>query len=199
MTFESPREALLLLGIEGAAGREDVKAAYRDLLKVFHPDANPPEELAWQYYDIVDAYDYLMTVFDALEAGGQKATVGGRKIAAVDWSFVEKIPKGNGGPSGSQSSRHPENFEFGPASGNRPVSGPRVIGDAAGAMETRARQAQRNAAKKKAGRKKERDQDRLEQARQEAVFRDAMDRIHAARAGQLAAEIIEAMLKGKQE
>ena len=41
MDFKTRREALEVLLLESSADEEEVKTAYRELLKKYHPDQNP--------------------------------------------------------------------------------------------------------------------------------------------------------------
>ncbi len=62
MRFQSRIEALHLLGLESGATDEQIKMVYHGLIKQYHPDENPDGEILRQFYDIRDAYEYLMTV-----------------------------------------------------------------------------------------------------------------------------------------
>lgn len=56
----SREEACMVLGLPVTADEGQIKKAYKELSKRYHPDAQPNQELHWQYYDIVEAYQYLM-------------------------------------------------------------------------------------------------------------------------------------------
>ena len=57
--IRSRKEACMVLGLPATASEEQIKRAYKELSKRYHPDAQPNKELHWQYYDIVEAYRYL--------------------------------------------------------------------------------------------------------------------------------------------
>lgn len=57
--IHSRMEACQILGLSVNASDDDIKHAYKELSKRYHPDAQPDERLHWQYYDIVAAYQYL--------------------------------------------------------------------------------------------------------------------------------------------
>lgn len=86
-----------VLGIREGAGEEEIKAAYRDQVKKYHPDLhqnNPLYELAEQkLQEINEAYEYLMR-----NAGceGQKAASKGNSNGTEDYIEVRKyIDHGN--------------------------------------------------------------------------------------------------------
>ncbi len=57
--IRSKWEACQVLGIPVNATEEQIKHAYKELSKQYHPDAQPDACLHWQYYDIVEAYHFL--------------------------------------------------------------------------------------------------------------------------------------------
>lgn len=67
MEFHSPQEALLVLGLKIPSSKEEVKNAYRELSKQYHPDSCKSSSLSWQYYDITAAYEYMMHMYETLE------------------------------------------------------------------------------------------------------------------------------------
>lgn len=191
MKFNSPQEALLQLGITGPATREDVKSAYRDLLKVYHPDARPEPAVAWQYYDIVDAYEYLMAMYDALESSGRNGIL------------PEAAEKRTGGrPRQGGFSTEGENEPFAgrgdrtSVGEERGASGGRILGNAEAARESKQKTAWRAKSKKSESERRKEKLAELEERRQQAAFEDAMNRIHAERAAEVSAQIISAILRG---
>ncbi len=151
MKYSNPKDALLQLGITSPATLEDVKSAYRELLKIYHPDAHPDPAVAWQYYDITDAYDYLVTCYEGLSEGAR---------------LPEQAVKG------------------------------RVIGDTQGARAAKDRAAWRKKSTKSEEKRRQEMLEGLEERRKEALFQETMDKIHAARAAELSAQIISAVLHG---
>lgn len=65
--IHSKWEACRVLGVPMDATEEQIKHAYKELSKQYHPDVQPDERLHWQYYDIVEAYRFLTEEHD----GGQ--------------------------------------------------------------------------------------------------------------------------------
>ena len=64
MRFQSRMEALRFLGLESGATEEQIKMVYHTLVKQYHPDENPEGEVTSHFYEIRDAYEYLMTAKD---------------------------------------------------------------------------------------------------------------------------------------
>jgi len=179
MKFETVKDALLLLGIRGEATRDDVKGAYKELLKLYHPDENPSKKTAWQYYDIRDAYDFLMDIFK----DERIRSVGGEpyyKRPSSSENVIKKDP-----PKTNKVARE----------------GGRIIGDASAAREVKEKQAQRTKAIKKdiEYRERKKAEEELEKRRAEAAFQDAMEKINRIRFAERSAEIISAMLKKESE
>lgn len=177
MKFETVRDALLLLGIRGEATRDDVKAAYKELLKLYHPDENPSKRTAWQYYDIRDAYDFLMEIFK----DGRIRSVGGEPYCRRD---SRTIP-GQGQPAA-------------PSFGTK---GGRIIGNAGAVREMKEKQLERTKAIKKdiEYRERKKAEAELEKRRAEAAFRDAMEKINRIRFAERSAEIISALMRKESE
>ncbi len=67
-----------VLGIKEGAGEDEIKRAYRELVKKYHPDqyqSNPLSELAEEKLrEINEAYEYLMKNRTYRSAGSQKAS-----------------------------------------------------------------------------------------------------------------------------
>lgn len=57
--IDSRYSALQVLGLQPNADEESIKSAYKKLVKMYHPDSQEDGRLHWQYYDIVEAYEYL--------------------------------------------------------------------------------------------------------------------------------------------
>lgn len=58
--IHSRMEACQILGLSVSADENQIKYAFKELSKQYHPDAQPDVRLHWQYYDIVEAYNFLM-------------------------------------------------------------------------------------------------------------------------------------------
>lgn len=167
MGFSSAKEALFFLGLTEKAGREQVKTAYKEQLKIYHPDANPGGDTPWQYYDLQAAYEYLMSYYDGLDRlATEKMTVG----------YDTKRPD---------------------------TTGPTIFGakkdlnDLAFHRKVRAEHVkQERRSKERAQKEKEKFEKEVEKYKQDKAYEEAMTKIHANRAAEVTARIIEAYLKG---
>ena len=65
MGIRSKSEALQLLGLSQGATKREVNEAYRALAKMLHPDNTTESDVNPRFYEIQDAYDYLMKNWDA--------------------------------------------------------------------------------------------------------------------------------------
>lgn len=94
--FRSRGDACMVLGLSATADEQQIKRAYKELSKRYHPDAQPNPELHWQYYDIVEAYQYLM--------GGAKG------VGTPVYQAVPKAPRvlGNDGKNQSWTNQRRE-------------------------------------------------------------------------------------------
>lgn len=175
MRFKSVHDALLVLGIRGEATRDDVKGAYKELLKLYHPDENPSTSTAWQYYDIREAYDFLMEIFK----DERIKTVGGVPYYKREMGTGSVLKKEQ------------------PRTSSEIPKGGRIIGDAGAVKEIKEKQSQRAKAIKKdlELREKKKAQEELEKRRAEAAFSEAMEKINRIRFAERSAEIISAMMK----
>ena len=168
MNFSSRTEALLVLGLPKNATKDQIKTAYKKLVRRYHPDVNPDPDKAWQYYDIQGAYDYLME---------QEKYVSDNDDAQKPSPFESK-PEKKYGPK-----------VFGTKEDLTELSFKRK------ARAEHARQEKRFETRMK-NEKKAMDKE-LAEYRKNKEFEETMDRIHAHRAAEVTAQIIEAYLKGK--
>ena len=65
--INSPNEARLVLGIGPNATMDDVRQAYKRLVKLYHPDAGPSANREY-YFRVREAYEYLSCNPDTLGA-----------------------------------------------------------------------------------------------------------------------------------
>ena len=55
-----PKNYYILLGVKNTASSDELKIAYRNLAKKYHPDKNPNDKLAEEYFkEIQQAYAIL--------------------------------------------------------------------------------------------------------------------------------------------
>ncbi len=71
-----------ILGLRTGAGFDDVKLAYRNLARLYHPDVNPGDQLAKEkFIQVTQAYQSLV---DALPAASVAATRRAAQVKPVD-------------------------------------------------------------------------------------------------------------------
>ena len=182
MAFTSAKEALFFLGLTEKAGREQVKSAYKEQIKAYHPDSNPDHETPWQYYDLQEAYEYLMQYYDGLD-----------RLA------TDRISREN------KSATNPtENVMNGFGINRQASSGPTIFGakkdlkDLSFQKKVRADHVkQERRSKERAKKQKENFQKEVDKYKQDKAYEEAMTKIRANRAAEITAQIIEAYLKGK--
>lgn len=182
MAFSSAKEALFFLGLTERAGRDQVKSAYKEQIKAYHPDSNPDHETPWQYYDLQEAYEYLMEYYDGLDK------LAGERLSGEIGTTTNPMGCANTG--------------YGM---NRPTSsGPAIFGakkdlnELSFQKKVRAEHVkQERRSKERAKKQKENFQKEVEAYRQDRAYEEAMTKIHANRAAEITAQIIEAYLKGK--
>ncbi len=167
MGFSSKIEALLVLGLPKDATKDQIKSAYKKLVRKYHPDEHPNEDVTWQYYDVQGAYDYLMEHMEDPEPA--------KPVYEA--------------PASSDNVRR--------------YSGPKVFGSKEDLTElsfkrkVRAEHVrQEKRMEKRAEEEKKAMKKEFSEYRQNKVFEETMDRIHAHRAAEVTAQIIEAYLKG---
>ncbi|MCR5097958.1 MAG: DnaJ domain-containing protein [Lachnospiraceae bacterium] len=86
MKFHSRLEALMVLGLNESADEDAIKSAYKNLVKLYHPDVRQDAASARQYQAISEAYEYLSvhTIPDGMAvwaaAGGDNAQNAGHRI-----------------------------------------------------------------------------------------------------------------------
>lgn len=58
--LQGQREACRILGVSSYATSEEIKKAYRNLCKMYHPDRNTTPEAKNLYLQVQQAYDFLL-------------------------------------------------------------------------------------------------------------------------------------------
>lgn len=98
--IHSRMEACQILGLPVSADENQIKYAFKELSKQYHPDAQPDVRLHWQYYDIVEAYNFLMQNTSPVAApkvlgkvGGDDSWVTKRKESDAAYTKWEKENK----------------------------------------------------------------------------------------------------------
>ena len=180
MSVSNRSEALRIFGLSDPISLEDVRSRYHELVKRFHPDETGDEDSAELLIAIRQAYEYLCDAEHQMTVSGgvdvvYHATEEARSNAAGTGSFRDGSV-GQGGAS-------------------------RVLGsasDLSAASERRHEHAvyrrQQKKYEKTREAKKEETIRRLDQASKDLEYEQAMERIHAIRAAEVTAQIIEAML-----
>ena len=161
MNFSSRMEALLVLGLPKDATKDQIKTAYKRLVRKYHPDANPDSDETWQYYDIQGAYEYLMEHEEA-------------EVQVHSQPYV----RANSGPKVFGSKEDLTELSF-----KRKVRAEHI------------KQEKRSA--ERAQREKRALDKEYAEYRQNKIYEETMNKIHAHRAAEVTAQIIEAYLKGE--
>ncbi len=202
MSFQSTAEALAVLGLDYSATKDEIKSAYHRRAAYIHPDAGKCEEevATGAFLRLREAYDYLMDAYDkayvfypqqadapvpapmptpppkiignetTLYTGGFSVEEGGARTIGGDaamWAWKQA----------------PEE------DGRRHRSGKRSSSDEA---LSRKRQEERSLARKRE-KIRQRDEEFAAITKEDRLYEEAMMRIHAIRAAEIAAKIINAM------
>lgn len=65
------KDPYALLGISRGANKEEIKKAYRNMARQYHPDANLQDQNAEERFkEIKQAYEYLLSDLDHIDANG---------------------------------------------------------------------------------------------------------------------------------
>lgn len=194
MSIRTRHEALSVLGLTETASPEDIKTAYRSLIKLFHPDEHPDSSYDERYYLVTEAYEFLAS-------------------GAVSQA-VEMHPKGDESPKGSGTyAGHPQYSRTSRFTNVRPAgSGPVIFGESSALNDAAKRRREyqskvqkenrleknRQKAKEERLRKLEEEGHRIkqEELRREDLYKQAMAKIEAIQAA-MAIEAALAVYKEK--
>lgn len=116
--IDSRYSALQVLGLQPNADEESIKSAYKKLVKMYHPDSQEDGRLHWQYYDIVEAYEYLqMHPVEMSETGGNGVNISHSETSNVAPEIKAARPAkvfggGNKGPISYGHDRYAQEREF---------------------------------------------------------------------------------------
>lgn len=173
MNFQAPIEALRILGLSQNASKDDIKSAYRRMAAYYHPDAHMLDaaETTDAFLVIQNAYEYLMNYYD--EALQTPSGLPGRQVGNI--------------------SLQPQ-----------PMPAQRILGNQTTMMQQAANrhalqehQKQERRLEQERRLRKQKFEDELHSMKNDAIYEEAMAKIHAIRAAEIAASIYEAMISGK--
>ena len=198
MNDKSKQQALTVLGLGISATKEEIKQTFHRLAAMYHPDVNGTPEASEYYLCISSAYEYLMSLPDEPQA----SAAGGYEENAVIYhgNVAVGMPQQSGGYESTRIDRGAAGGYYGAA---------RIIGSRESLSQAATRRAfkeehrrQEVRLKRREEERKKAEEERLEQERRQRIFDEAMARIHAIRAAEITASIIEDVLKngsrGKQ-
>lgn len=184
-------DALTVLGLDQNATKDDIKTAYHKLVAYYHPDAHAADEAETteSFLVIQQAYEYLMDAYE--------------KAVAAYLAAQRGMPDGQQGTAGGQwSTEASQNADWQGLSDA--AQAPRVLGSKAAIArqetnrhfaEERLRQERRLAKEREAKRRKVNEE--LASYEADTAYEEAMARIHAIRAAEITAHIIESVVLGK--
>ena len=115
--IDSRYSALQVLGLQPNADEESIKSAYKKLVKMYHPDSQEDGRLHWQYYDIVEAYEYLqMHPIEMSETGGNGVNISQSETPnsapVIKSARPAKVFGGSSGPISYGHDRYAQEREF---------------------------------------------------------------------------------------
>ncbi len=192
---QSIQQALSALGLTYGATKEEIKQAFHHLAVAYHPDVNGEAGATEYYLYVRSAYEYLMALPEVptapnAPAGGDAnatdATPGVRYYGNVAVST----------PSGTAYAGAGDGGWANPAGGSRIIGSRESLSQAATRRkfkEEHRRQEDRLKMREEQRRKEA--EERLEAERRQRIFDEAMARIHAIRAAEITANIIEDILQ----
>lgn len=178
MEFQTPIEALTVLGLDQNATKDDIKTAYHRLVAYYHPDAHAADETETteSFLVIQRAYEYLMDAYEKAVAAYLAAQQGVEAGRNADWQY---------GLSDA-------------------AQAPRVLGSKAAIAR---QETNRHFAQQRLKQERRLEQERKEKQRKvdeelasyeaDTAYEEAMARIHAIRAAEITAHIIESVVLGK--
>ena len=185
-------EALTVLGLDQNATKEDIKTAYHKMAAYYHPDAHAAGEaettesfLAYEY--LMDAYEKALAAYLAGQQRGMAQSAG--------------LQRNMDGSVGNAAGRQAAGWEQG-LSDTGEVS--RVLGSKTAILrqetnrnfaEQRVKQEKRLKKEREAKRRKV--EEELASYKADAAYEEAMAKIHAIRAAEITAHIIETVVLGK--
>ena len=196
MEFHTPMEALTVLGLDQNATKEDIKTAYHKMAAYYHPDAHAAgeAETTESFLVIRQAYEYLMDAYEKALA----AYLAGQQRGMGQSAGLQRNMDGS---AGNAAGRQAAGWEQG-LSDTGEVS--RVLGSKTAILrqetnrnfaEQRVKQEKRLKKEREAKRRKV--EEELASYKADAAYEEAMAKIHAIRAAEITAHIIETVVLGQ--
>ncbi len=193
MTDLTIERALAELGLFNGATREDIRQSYHKLAALYHPDVNPDPLATEQYLRIRNAYEHLRKYYDRQVLKPQMSA--GEPVA-----YTWEKERQNGANMTEEACGNAGDFRHRAAAVEQ--GGSRIIGDHAELSAAATRRSfkeehykqEKRLKKREESRKKEAEERAAEEKRQK-IYDDAMMRIHAYRAGEVMANLVEELLK----
>ncbi len=188
MNGQSRQQALDVLGLPDRASKDEIKQAFHKLASAYHPDVNDAPDATEYYLCIQSAYEYLMSLPEESVTYYGNVAVGEPQMH-YHGNVAVGAPQPDAGYAGQAAPYT--------VSGNSRIIGSRETLSLAAtrrAFKEEHRRQEVRLKHREEQRKKE-EQERFEQERRERIFEEAMARIHAIRAAEITASIIEDVLK----
>ena len=194
MNQKNRSEAYSILGLSGIETKEEIKQAFHKLAAMYHPDANSDPLAADYYLCVRSAYEYLMALpEETIEYHGNVAVA---RPPEEYYGGQETYGRTSGSPYGAGAASQVYN------GGSRTEGGTRIIGSRETIYQAATRRAFKEEHRKQEIRLKKREEQRKKEAdelreeeRRQRIFEEAMARIHAIRAAEVTASIIQDVLK----
>ncbi len=203
---QSIQQALTALGLSYGATKEEIRQAFHRLAVMYHPDVNNTPEATEYYLYVQSAYEYLMALPDPAGADGTGGWAAGQ---AMGQNAADGQQSPNVRYYGNVAVSVPSEAGYtgtGAMWGNS-AGGSRILGSRESLSQAATRRKfkeehrrQESRLKMREEQKKKETEERLEAERRQRIFDEAMARIHAIRAAEITANIIEEVLRnGYQE
>ncbi|MBQ7676882.1 MAG: DnaJ domain-containing protein [Lachnospiraceae bacterium] len=200
MNHQSRAEALAVLGLSGIVTKEEIRKTFHRLASMYHPDANNDPNAKDYYVCIQSAYEYLMALpEETIEYHGNVAVA--RPLEEYYGAQADHAGPANayGASANTYGPQMSGNVYYG---GSVADGGARIIGSRESLSMAATRRAFKEEHRKQEQRLKQREEqrkkeagERYERERRQRIFEEAMARIHAIRAAEVTANIIQDVLK----
>ncbi|MBR1627909.1 MAG: DnaJ domain-containing protein [Lachnospiraceae bacterium] len=185
MSIKTSREALLLLGLDQGATKDEIKSAYHRMAAYVHPDAGRLEKdkATEAFQRLREAYDFLMDAWDGeAEVPQPSKIVGGQMVSGG--AFGSGASASTRTIGGDAAMRAWQQNRFG---GSRIVGGHRATSSRDDVLERRKQE--KRSEERRRERIRRRDEELRKRAEEEMVDEEMM-RVYAIRAAEIAAQIL---------